>query len=46
MMLVALPSLAAEEVPWTDIPGVRILGAVLGTVLLLAAIRSMFGGKG
>jgi hypothetical protein len=29
--------------PWYDIPGVRIVGAVLGTLLLIAAIRSMFG---
>lgn len=35
--------LAADESTWYDIPGVRIVGAVLGTVLLVAAIRSMFG---
>lgn len=35
----------AEPVSWTDIPAVRLLGAVLGIVLLLAAIRAMFGGK-
>lgn len=34
--------LAAEETSWYDIPGVRLVGAVLGTLLLLAAIRSMF----
>jgi hypothetical protein len=43
--IIAVP-LAADEVPWTDIPAVRLLGAVLGTLLLIAAIRSMFGGKG
>ncbi|WP_422774382.1 hypothetical protein ACN28C_16850 [Plantactinospora sp. WMMC1484] len=36
---------AADETSWFDIPGVRIVGAVLGTVLLLAALRSMFGGR-
>ncbi|MEN3614037.1 hypothetical protein [Plantactinospora sp. ZYX-F-223] len=35
--------LAAEETSWFDIPGVRIVGAILGTVLLVAALRSMFG---
>ncbi|MEQ4301872.1 hypothetical protein ABNF97_10860 [Plantactinospora sp. B6F1] len=35
--------LAAQETSWFDIPGVRIVGAILGTVLLLAALRSMFG---
>jgi len=35
--------LAAENVSWYDVPGVRILGAVLGTLLLVAAIRSIFG---
>lgn len=38
--------LAAEEVSWHDIPGVRLLGGVLGILLLLAAIRSMFGKGG
>lgn len=28
---------------WYDVPGVQILGAVLGTLLLVAAIRSIFG---
>lgn len=36
---------AAEEVSWHDIPGVRVLGAILGTLLLIAALRSMFGGR-
>jgi hypothetical protein len=38
-----LTGLAAEEVPWTEIPAVRLLGAVLGAALLIAAIRAMFG---
>ncbi|GAB3141206.1 hypothetical protein GCM10027290_13430 [Micromonospora sonneratiae] len=38
--------LAAEEVDWHEIPGVRLLGAVLGTLFLIAAIRSMFGRGG
>lgn len=33
----------AEETSWHDIPGVRILGAVIGTLLIIAALRSMFG---
>jgi hypothetical protein len=37
---------AAEPVAWSDIPGVRILGAILGVLLIVAAIRAMFGGKG
>jgi hypothetical protein len=37
---------AAEPVPWTEIPAVRIVGAFLGALLLIAAIRAMFGGKG
>lgn len=34
-----------DEVSWYDVPGVQILGAVLGTLLLVAAVRSMFGKK-
>jgi hypothetical protein len=37
---------AAEPVPWTEIPAVRLVGAILGVLLLVAAIRAMFGGKG
>lgn len=33
----------ADEVSWYDVPAVQILGAVLGTLLLVAAVRSMFG---
>ncbi len=33
------------EPSWTEIPGVRILGAVIGTLLLIAAIRAMFRGR-
>jgi hypothetical protein len=39
-------ALAAAEVSWYDVPGVRLLGAILGTLLLIAAIRSMFGKGG
>ena len=35
----------AADQSWTEIPGVRILGAVIGTLLLLAAIRAMFRGR-
>ncbi|MBF9129061.1 hypothetical protein I0C86_08705 [Plantactinospora sp. S1510] len=38
--------LAAEGTSWYDIPGVRLVGAVLGTLLLIAALRSMFGRGG
>ena len=32
-----------DEVSWYDIPAVQIIGAILGTLLLVAAIRAMFG---
>jgi hypothetical protein len=32
-----------DEVSWYDVPAVQILGAILGTLLLVAAIRAMFG---
>ena len=35
--------LTAEHVSWTEIPGVRIIGAILGVLLIAAAIRAMFG---
>lgn len=35
---------AAAERPWTEIPAVRLLGGVLGALLIIAAIRGMFGG--
>jgi hypothetical protein len=38
--------LAAEATSWSDLPAVRLLGAVLGTLLLIAAIRSLFGKGG
>jgi len=37
---------AADARSWSDIPVVRLLGVVLGTLLLIAAIRGMFGGRG
>jgi len=42
---VDLTSFAADEVSWYDVPGVQLLGMVVGGLLLLAAIRSMFGGR-
>ncbi|MFE0593503.1 hypothetical protein [Micromonospora echinospora] len=33
---------AVDEVDWYDIPGVRLLGLVVGGLLLIAAIRAMF----
>jgi hypothetical protein len=29
--------------PWSDIPGVVLIGVVVGIVFLIAAIRGMFG---
>lgn len=37
--------LATEDRAWTDIPAVQAVGAILGAVLLLAALRAMFGRK-
>jgi hypothetical protein len=37
------PLVAAAERSWHDIAGVRILGGVLGVLVLMIAIRSMFG---
>jgi len=34
--------LLAADRSWSEIPGVRIVGAVLGLLLLLAAIRAVF----
>jgi len=36
-------SLAAE--PSTDVPWVKIVGAILGVLLVYAAVRAMFGKK-
>lgn len=36
-----MPYLAADQ-SWSEIPGVRIVGAVLGLLLLVAAIRAVF----
>lgn len=38
--------LAAEPVNWYDVAAVRLLGVALGALLLLIAIRSMFGRGG
>lgn len=35
----------AAEPSWTEIPGVRLVGAIIGTVLLIAAIRAVFKGR-
>lgn len=39
-------SWASEDIPWSEIPGVRLVGVLLGGLLLLVAIRSMFGKGG
>jgi hypothetical protein len=36
---------AAATRPWSDIPGVVLIGVVVGIVFLIAAIRGMFGKK-
>jgi hypothetical protein len=33
----------AAEGDWQDVPGVRVIGAILGILLIVAAIRAMFG---
>ncbi|MEU8330715.1 hypothetical protein [Micromonospora sp. NPDC048839] len=37
------PAPLADATSPADIPGVRLLGLVVGALLLLAAIRAMFG---
>jgi len=36
--------LAVAERPWTEIPAVRLVGGILGVLIIVAAIRAMFGG--
>lgn len=38
------PALAASNVDWSEIHAVRLLGVALAALLLLWAIRRMFGG--
>lgn len=40
--LTAAPT-PSEPRDWYDVPGVRVVGAVLGILLVVAAIRRMFG---
>jgi hypothetical protein len=37
--------LAAAEVDWSEVHAVRLLGVALAFLLLIWAIRRMFGGK-
>ena len=39
------PYLAASGVDWNQVVAVKLLGVALGALLLLWAIRRMFGGK-
>ena len=39
------PTLAAATVDWSEVHAVRLLGLALGALILLWAIRRMFGGK-
>jgi hypothetical protein len=41
----ALPDLAASGVDWSEVHAVRLLGIALAALILLWAIRRMFGGK-
>ncbi len=36
-----LAYLADAERPWSDIPGVAVIGGVIGIVIVVAAIRAM-----
>lgn len=47
-LLTAAPSLAdyaAEDRPWQDIPGVVLVGILMGLGFLLVAVRAMFKKK-
>ena len=33
---------AAENVSWYDVPGVQIFGAIIGTLIVIYAIRRIF----
>jgi hypothetical protein len=35
----------AAERPWEDIPGVVLVGVIMGIGLVIVAIRAMFGKK-
>lgn len=37
-----LATVIAADRAWTDIPGVRLFGAIVGIVIVVAAIRAMF----
>ncbi len=41
----ASPVLAASGVDWSEVHAVRLLGVALAALILLWAIRRMFGGK-
>lgn len=43
--LLTAPVLAASGVDWSEVHAVRLLGVALGALILLWAIRRMFGGK-
>ena len=38
-------NLAASGVDWSEVHAVRLLGVALGALILLWAIKRMFGGK-
>jgi hypothetical protein len=40
-----LAQLATPERPWSEIPGVAVIGGIIGIVIVIAAIRAMMKGK-
>ncbi|AGL19610.1 hypothetical protein [Actinoplanes sp. N902-109] len=43
--VLAAPVLATTGVDWSQVHAVKLLGVALGGLILLWAIRRMFGGK-
>lgn len=42
-LLAAADGLFAADRDWASIPAVKVLGAVVGILLLIAALRAMWG---
>jgi hypothetical protein len=42
---VSTPLAATSGIDWSEVHAVRLLGLALGALILLWAIRRMFGGK-
>jgi hypothetical protein len=39
------PLASSAPIPWNDIPGVAVVGGVVGIVIIIAAIREMLRRK-